>query len=145
MLPLAVLNSRTVLGCGCSGHFESACHCTCSDSQNLGRTCVRCGEGSSSACPCCTKVEKTAAVECGHSEEGTSLAGSPCKVIAVHKVISATVVSVVHADELTTSALDSDTIDLPIICGQPSTSDARLTFTGHPPKDLVVTLHRLVI
>jgi hypothetical protein len=84
-------------------------------------------------------------VECGHSEEGTSLAESPCKVIAVHKIIPATVVSVVHADELTASALDSDTIDLPVICGQPSTSDASLTLTGHPPKDLVVTLHRLVI
>ena len=147
MLPLAVLNSRTVLGCGCSGHFESACHCTCSDSQTSGRshTFVRCGEGSSSACPCCTKVEKAAAVECGHSEDGTSLAGSPCKAIAAHKVIPATVVSVVNVDKLTASSHDSATIDLPIICGQPSKGDARLTLTAHPPNDLVVTLHRLVI
>jgi len=147
MVPLAVLNSRTVLGCGCSGHFESACHCACSDSHTLGRShsCIRCGEGSSSACLCCTKVAKAATVDCDHAEKGTSLAGSPCKVIAVHEVIPATVVNVHNADVLTALALDADSIDRPIVFAQPSVADVSLALFGHPPKDLVVMLHRLII
>src|SRR6186997_2207582 len=27
-LPVVLLNGRTLVGCGCTGHFDSACRCT---------------------------------------------------------------------------------------------------------------------
>ena len=66
-------------------------------------------------------------------------------MIAVHEVIPATVVSVLKADNLTALALDSDTIDLPIIFVQLNIGNVDLALFGHPPRDLVVTLHRLII
>lgn len=147
MLPLAAFNSRTVIGCGCSGHFESKCQCNCCDSHDGSRgDCSRCGGPNSSTCPCCSKVEKSAPAQTGESSEcGTALHGPHCKVIVVHEVIPATVVSVHNGNDLNFSVLDLDTIDLPIVVNQLGIGDTGLACLGPPPRDLVVTLRRLVI
>ena len=63
MLPLAVLNGRTVIGCGCSGHFEAECHCNCGDAGG-------CCSSQESSCPCRAKHSKchTAAVNKAEAE-----------------------------------------------------------------------------
>lgn len=148
MIPLAVFNSRTVLGCGCSGHFESSCQCNCFNSRGGSHIdqCVRCAHGDSLTCPCCSKVEKSAPVEnIRASDCGTAVHGPHCRVMAVHEVIPATVVIANAAVDLNPSALVLDSIDLPVMITQSGGGHVRFLNLGPPPSDLVVTLRRFVI
>ncbi len=141
MLPLAVINSRTVYGCGCTGHFESTCHCNCCNSHGK---CAKCG-GGSSTCPCCSKVGRAAPAEDSKPSDGaTGFRGHHCKGVAVHEAIPATVVSVHTGVDLNLS-LDLDTIDLPIVVNQLAYRHDVSALLTAPPDDLVVTLRRLVI
>lgn len=142
VLPLAIINNRTIYGCGCTGHFESACHCNCCDSHGK---CAKC-KGNGSTCPCCSKVGKASSTDDRKtSDKATGFRGHPCKTIAIHEVIPATVVVVHAGDDLNLTALNLDTIDLPIVANQPSYGHNASAFLDAPPKDLVVTLRRLVI
>ena len=144
MLPLALFNSRTVYGCGCTGHFESTCHCNCCISPNS--KCGKCGGQGTSTCPCCSKVQKSATTENGKSSDtSTGFHGHHCKRIAAHEVIPATVVTVHAGDEVNLTALDFVTIDLPIVANQLVYQHNASAYLVAPPNDLVVTLHRLVI
>jgi hypothetical protein len=148
MLPLALFNSRIVLGCGCSGRFQSVCHCECRDSHDVshGDKCVKCGGGNHSTCTSCGKIEKSLPVANGNpSDSSTTLYGSRCKVAVVHEIIPATLVTVYTWDELSLSASDFDTIDFPVTTSQPRICDISIACNGPPPSDLVVTLRRLVI
>src|SRR3954471_14034138 len=35
MVPLAVVDAQTIVGCGCAGHFESICQCNSCDSGRV--------------------------------------------------------------------------------------------------------------
>ena len=139
MLPLTVLNGRTVMGCGCTGHFEAVCHCNCS-----GANC--CGGKHGTPCPCCKSHSKNGASDSQEtSDKGASVHGHRCKGIAQHEVIPATVVPTHVVDDIGVAAFSLDLIDVPTtldICS------LERQLTGHilpPPLDRVVTLHRLVI
>src|SRR6478736_8758088 len=36
MMPLAVANGEAIVGCGCTGHFETVCHCGMCTSATTG-------------------------------------------------------------------------------------------------------------
>src|SRR5215211_4290879 len=33
LMPLSAVNGQTIIGCGCTGHFEATCHCASCDSS----------------------------------------------------------------------------------------------------------------
>lgn len=139
MLPLTVLNGRTVVGCGCNGHFEAVCHCNCS-----GSTC--CNSKHGTTCPCCKKHEKTGKDETKDtSGSDICVHGRHCKGIAQHEVIPATVPSSHAADEIGLAAFTLDLIDVPTTPELSSPQQQIIGHTSPPPLDRVVALHRLVI
>jgi hypothetical protein len=143
MLPLVVLNGRTVIGCGCSGHFEAECRCNCGDG---GGWC----SSQKSSYPCRAKHSNchTAAVhnDKAEAETTTYLHGCNCKGSATHVVIPATIAPIHDtADDVKLSASILDSIDLP---SQINEQTVRVSFLEHStlaPRDLVVSLRRLVI
>ena len=141
MLPLAVFNSRTVVGCGCTGHFESVCHCNCQ-----GSSC--CGTSHGTPCPCCQKQGKCHASETQRgkdSERTAGLHGHHCKGVAEHVTVPATVVSVHTADEVSVSAFTLDATDLSAATNLQPAAAFLSEHSTPPPIDRVVTLRRLVI
>lgn len=156
-IPLVVFNGRTVVGCGCTGHFESVCHCRCcSETEDGGKqhgqpACACCaGHGfARSSCPCCVPnklAQRHNAAECdSRSTDGQALDAHHCKSIAVHEVIPVTVAPAVDASNLYETVFAPAAFSLPLSSG-PSHVGQLVDFdTGPPPNDLVVTLHRLVI
>ena len=140
MVPLAALNGRTVIGCGCSGHFEAECRCNCGDAGG-------CCSSQESSCPCRAKQSKChAAVNKAEAGTTTYLHGCNCKGSAAHVVIPATIAPIHDtADDVKVSASISDTIDL---SSQINEQTVGVTFLEHStpaPRDLVVSLRRLVI
>src|SRR5688572_10043666 len=102
-IPLVVFNGRTLVGCGCTGHFESVCRCNCCpDTQEGGKqhgkstySCCTSHGFSHSHCACCNRSElthhsNTADNDCcpaGPQE----LQGHHCNSIVLHDVIPGTV------------------------------------------------------
>jgi hypothetical protein len=139
MLPLVLLNGRTITGCGCSGHFEAVCHCHCGAS--CGGFC-----GQAGARTCCTNKTTSgrgsdSAIPLGRSERAQS---HHCSQIAEYVVVTATIAPTLADDDSQASALALVALDLPPVSA--ATYNARdLQLDTRPPNDLVVTLHRLVI
>ena len=139
MLPLTVLNGKTVVGCGCSGHFEAVCHCNCS-----GSSCCSAKRGAT--CPCCKKHEKTGKDQTKDIPgSGACVHGHHCKGIAQHEVTPATVTSSHGADEIGLAAFALDLIDVPTSAELSSLEQQISGHTSPRPLDRVVTLHRLII
>jgi hypothetical protein len=156
-LPLAVFNGRTVIGCGCFGHFEAVCHCgCCSEMQDgckqHGKSASSCCTGrgfSHSNCPCCNHSEATnpcnTADSDSRSDSPQQLQGHHCKSIVSHEVTPVTVAPSVDAGDLHESIFVLANVGLPLTFSQLHVGRVVDFDTGPPPKDLVVTLHRLVI
>ena len=143
MLPLAVLNARTVIGCGCSGHFEAECRCNCVDAGG-------CCSSKESACSCRAKHSNchTAAVHIdkAETETTTSLHGCNCNCSAAHVVTPATIAPIhVTADDVKLSAFILDTIDRPSQINEQTVGVSILEHSTPAARDLVVSLRRLVI
>lgn len=141
MLPLAVLNGRTVIGCGCSGHFEAECRCNCGDARG-------CCDSQESSCPCRAKQSKchTAAVNKAAAQTATHWHGCHCKGSTTHVVIPATVVPIHDtSDDVKLSASILDAIDLPSQINEQTVGVSFLEHSTPAPRDLVVSLRRLVI
>lgn len=156
-IPLAVLNGRTVVGCGCTGHFESACHCECCSEmqdgckQQHGKfACPCCSSHSSSSsdCCCCNRSEATHHFITTSSDSqaatGQVRQSQRCTSMVLHEVIPVAVSPSVNAGELHAPNVVLADFSLPFSFGQ-SVAQAVDFDTGPPPNDLVVTLHRLVI
>lgn len=143
VLPLAVFNSRTVVGCGCNGHFESVCHCNCA------KECRNCG-GQPGSCPCCNAHQKSGP-ESSHGGNTDSDSGKSgfnshhCKGAVQREVIPATVVTIHSADGLNATVAALDTLDLPSAVYETHSWALALELTSPPPHDIVVQLHRLII
>jgi len=147
MIPLTVFNGQTLVGCGCSGQFEAVCHC------HMGGTAKGCcgsccgGHGSTS-CPCCSQNKTFKDSHSGKEKASDTVAHfgtHPCRSIAVHDVIPATVVHVYSADDCEFATLTLDTHDLSFnspLAGKDQFVELDLKV---PPNDLVVTLHRFII
>lgn len=140
MLPLAVLNSRTVVGCGCTGHFEAVCHCNC------GSGCDKCdGTGS---CPCCKN--HSGAPERPNSDSkstggSTAFHGHHCKGAVHVEVVPATVVLVHSADQFSVPIAALNVIVFVAAMDEATLQVFALEHSSPPPHDIVLTLHRLVI
>jgi hypothetical protein len=141
MLPLAVLNGRTVIGCGCSGHFEAQCRCNRGDAGG-------CCSSQESSCPCRAKHSKcyTAAVDKAEAKTATRLHGCNCKGSATHVVIPATIAPIHDtADDVKLSASILAKIDSRSQANEQTVSISFLEHSTPAPRDLVVSLRRLVI
>ena len=141
MVPLVVLNGRTVNGCGCSGHFEAECRCNCG---NAGGCC----SSQESSCPCRAKHSNcnAAAIDKAEAKTATRLHGCNYKGSATHVVIPATIApNHDTADDVKLSASMLATIDSH---SQANEQTFSVSFSEHStpaPRDLVVSLRRLVI
>jgi hypothetical protein len=150
-IPLAVFNGRTVVGCGCFGHFEPVCHCGCCGGQHGKSRCSCCTRHgfSHGSCYCCNHSD--AASRCdtadssSHPGAGQSLQGHRCKSFVLHEVTPVTVAPYVAAGDLHESIFALADFGLPLVFSQSRVGKVVDFDTGPPPDDLVVILHRLVI
>lgn len=149
MMPLAALNGRTIVGCGCTGHFEEVCHC---NSPGGAKSCCQstagcCGGHGTKSCSCCSTHESGSSSDTKKDRASDAIrhiGSRHCVSLAVHVVLPATegplssedghfaslALSSVNLAFLPTSAPLEPVVQLDIKC---------------PPNDLVVTLHRFII
>lgn len=153
-IPLVVFNGRTIVGCGCFGHFESTCHCGCcsDDKERHGKSNSTCCTGDSfhsAPCPRCKHDEANRC--CNHADSKTRPAdsltwkGHHCTSIAFYLVAPATVLPTFDASDLDVAAFLPADSRLPLIVDQSQIAHVVDFDTGPPPGDLVISLHRLVI
>jgi hypothetical protein len=139
MLPLVLLNGRTLIGCGCNDHFEAVCHCQC------GNGCGGCC-GQAGARSCCAKATADgrttdSGVPRSNSEQAQE---HHCRQSVEYVVVAATIAPTLADDDSQASAQALVVFDLPPgLAAAGSVHNLQLD-TG-PPNDLVVVLHRLVI
>lgn len=145
MVPLAVLNGRTVLSCGCSGRVLAECHCGqavrgAGSPRGGSAKCPRCAVANlAQTSPCCS-MQRSATTH----DSAPSFGGHHCRSVADFQVIPATTVLPTH---------DEDVASLDLLAASPTALGETLstwrelptTISPHPPDDLVVVLHRLVI
>ena len=156
-LPLVVFSGRTVVGCGCFGHFESPCHCgCCSDLQDAG---TQRGKAACSSCtgpvssygirPCCSDTEPTNLsdmADCdSQSDSSRQWQCNHCKLIVRYEVTPATVAPSVDANDFHEPNFVFTNVAMAHIFSQAPVRRAADCDIGPPPKDLVITLQRLVI
>ena len=142
MLPLAVFNGRTIVGCGCTGHFEAACQCGSMDTAGMCSNCRANGLGS---CPFCHKRDSSTAQHHRQSGDGyCGVHGHRCRGAVLHEVIPATVVAAQPATDVGFQMLLLGAADF-IGVGREATDFLRADRLTTAPPDLVVQLHRLLI
>ena len=157
-IPLTLFNGRTLVGCGCTGHFEAVCRCNCcidlpeggdGQSGNAGCPCCAIPHSSLSKCPCCnhSKLAHTRdkTDDDGCPVNGQGLQKHRCRPMVLHQVTPGTVVSVLDASQLliAITVLADFSQSLPL---SPLHVERFVDIDiGPPPNDLVVSLHRLVI
>ena len=153
-IPLVVFNGRTVVGCGCFGHFESVCHCSCCSqrkdaSTHSGKTACSCclNHGKAGNVSCCTSKEtleccKLAAKNCQHSNSH-GVKGHGCTSIVMHVVVPA----VVATSDVNDLHASTDVLAQASFSFLTESPDGRFVDfdTGPPPNDIVISLHRLII
>lgn len=156
-IPLAVFNGRTLVGCGCFGHFESACHCGCCSatgnegiqSEKCDRPCCASHGFSDSDCCCCNRSQSShhcTATNCdSRPSSGQALQVHHCKSIVLHDVVPVIVAPSSNAGDLHEANFGLADFGMPRSNTQFHIVQVIDFDTGPPPNDLVVTLHRLVI
>lgn len=145
MVPLAVLNGHTVLNCGCSGKVMTECHCGHSvlepdaHRREAGQ-CPKCAAAKvARTSPCCSTQHSA------ESHNGApSVGGHHCRSVADFQVLPATTVLPTHDQHV--AGLDAIAASAIVVDELFSTSrELPFSIAPHPPNDLVVVLHRLVI
>jgi hypothetical protein len=147
MMPLAIINGRTVVGCGCTGHFEEVCHCASTGShksccQSTGSCC--CGHGAKTCCCSSEKSDSTATRRTKPVSDATCHVGArPCVRIVAHIVIPATTGPTLSTDDQLAS-LAYSSLDFSF---SPAFAEAEpaVQLDLKCPSDLIVTLHRFLI
>jgi hypothetical protein len=139
MLPLVLLNGRTITGCGCNGHFEAVCRCHCG--SGCGGCCGQAGQRSCCAGKVAANQAARPAAPQGSSE---SARNHRCVQAAEYVVVLATTSPTQADDEFNASILALLSFDLPLVSAS-TDGEQYLQLDTRPPNDLVVTLHRLVI
>jgi len=151
-IPLAAFNGRTVVGCGCFGHFEAVCHCGCCGGTEGHSACSCCSayHPDHSNCSCCLLGSQPTARCSVASHEpmaknGSTLERHHCTSIAMRTVVPATVTHSIDLTDLHSWTLAIADHGLPPSNGNSHLGSFSEIDTGPPPGDLVVILHRLVI
>lgn len=137
LLPTVLMNGRTTIGCGCTGHFEAVCHCGCAHGC-CGQKCVR---------SCCAgkAAENHLARDATSADRSEHAQPHRCTQIAQYVVIPTTTSPTAadahdcQAAALTSVAADVAIVNHPILPGQTTFWDTR------PPNDIVISFHRLVV
>ena len=143
MMPLAALNGRTMVGCGCTGHFEEACHC---QTAKASRSC--CSGHGAEACTCCSRG-KTGAAPGSRTDQRSDavchVGARHCVGLAVHEVIPVTVEPIVSSDDWQIATLDCSSADRTFLAAFAALEHVVQLDLKGPPDDLVVMLHRFII
>lgn len=155
MMPLSVVNGQTIVGCGCTGHFEAVCHCATCDSLDSAvqpakyqtRDSTQ-GHGIHSHSCCChgnpmgsRQKERTTLA----SSEGRGFQGHHCTKIFLDSDEIVISVSPQVGDQLGFSAIWPRSLDLPVNYDIAARKYVLSFDSGPPACDVVVTLHRLII
>lgn len=150
MMPLAVLNSRTVLGCGCTGRFEADCHCNCSsihkraDHRTGEAGCCCCSHNvSGSSKSCCKQVASGSDDSKSTIEKG--LRSRTCTTMAMHVADPATMPPLTFDDGARAAALNLAAFEIAIVPHETIWGRTTQLETVPPPDNLLVTLRRLLI
>ncbi len=148
MMPLVVLNGRTVVGCGCSGHFEDICRCGTASGNccKPGGSC--CSPGNSKGCSCCNHKKSASSSDLKRDQTANALChiGSKhCVRIALHDVIPATEVQSDLSDAGLMACLDFGTSADSYVPAVLPSPPLVLPDLKCPPNDLTVSLHRFII
>ena len=149
MVPLAVLNGRTLVACGCTGQFSSVCHCQATaKNESVGASehalCPKCAKGKPAnstiaSANCCSSHDRES-----QDDGNRTVRGHHCRSLAYFEVTPGTTASSIAADDLAATAVFADSLVLPLTFDWQRHTLA-LRPEAHPPDDLVVVLHRLVI
>jgi hypothetical protein len=150
MMPLAALNGRTMVGCGCTGHFEEICHC---QSTKASKTCCQPGRSCCSGhgakrCTCCSR-DITGAAPDSRSDQAADvichIGARHCVGLAVHELIPVTVVPIVSSDDCQIGTLGCSSADRAFLTAFSALEHVVQLDLKCPPNDLVVMLHRFII
>jgi len=152
MVPLAVVNSRPVVGCICAdGHYEAACPNVhkalkqATDGSCRCLACCRAGAASETAGDCCAAQASSCPSPQGASG-GPFVESKPCCRAVVHAPVLPPLVDSVTLDDVYRSpALDVAAPSSQRVFDAPSIGCRVDNDTGQPPLDLVITLGRLII
>jgi len=155
MMPLALLNGRTVIGCGCTGHFEAVCHCQCctaqdsSDQKSGTAECACCGGHSSHSRSCCCQTKATNPCDSPDNNaplnDREGLNAHHCTAMVVHVVVPAVQTISFLGDDVDHSATALMPIELPFSAPLAKVDHHVAFDTGPPPTDCVIVFRRLVI
>jgi hypothetical protein len=155
MAPLSIVNGQTIVGCGCTGHFEATCHCATCDSLDSAvqpakrQTCDSAQNRGIRSRSCCCHGEPTSP----RPSENSSLSSSDSRGFRDHhctKIVLESGQSVISVAPHFGGQLNFSTILLPSL--EPLVNydivarEHVFCFdSGPPPCDIVVTFHRLII
>lgn len=149
MMPVALLNGRTVLGCGCTGQFMAECPCSCC--SHIGAD-IRRGP---SGCSCCSHNASGLSESCcKHIAQGsanskstieTGLRSRPCTTAALDMAEPATIPRLTGDDGIQSAALDLSAFEIAIVPHEATWGRTTQLKTAPPPDNLLITLHRLII
>jgi hypothetical protein len=139
MLPLVLLNGRTFTGCGCTGHFEAACHCGCA---HAGSDCC----ATNGARSCCTSKSANSrlATAANSAIPAERAQGHHCKQAAQYEVVPAVTAPTAANDDFQPATLANFAIDVPTATHIVHQEQTALWNTG-PPSGIVISFHRLII
>jgi hypothetical protein len=144
MVPLAVFNGHTVVGCGCTGHFMSVCQCR---HPTNGQEST---ESKAATCPMCSgHAVKPSSCGCdcdrNHSATGShGLRAHRCFSIAIYDFVPGTSTSPAVSDQQHALGVLSAPSEWTFVVSQRCFAPELLIDPGHPD-DLIVLLRRLLI
>lgn len=156
MMPLSIVNGQTIVGCGCTGHFEAVCHCAACDLLDSAvqpakrQTCDSAQSRGMRSSPCCCHGELTSSRPREHSSLCSSESSRGFRDHHCTKIVLESSESVISAvphfgDQLDFAAVLPPALDLPFNYDIAAREHVFSFDSGPPPCDVVVTLRRLII
>jgi hypothetical protein len=154
LMPLSIINGQTIAGCGCTGHFEAACHCSSCDSYGSGgkpeaQACnlARVDDGSQRLC--CCRSHSTAPTQRSSQSpdegETNGFRSHQCTQLILHIGEPVPTVSLQFNSELDLASVHAALISRLDIIDVAAHQRVFVIGSEPPPCDFVVTLHRLII
>ena len=151
MLPLAVMNGRSIAGCiSPTGEFSPGCHCwsTQNDSASGANNVCRCHCSCCQGKACCCKVGasccSTAATNGRRSSGNGYRSGERCRPVTAYVVSQGVKASISFVDAHQAIDLTAALIDVPTSAPSPAHNLVGPN-TGPPPDNLVIVLQRFLI
>jgi hypothetical protein len=155
MVPLSIVNGQTIVGCGCTGHFEAICHCATCDSLDSAvqpakrQTCDSAQSRGIRSRSCCCQGEPTTSRPSEHSSlsssESRGFRDHHCTKIVLESGESIIPVAPHFGDQRDFATVLPTSLDLPFNYDIAAREHVFSFDSGPPPCDVVVTLHRLII